>query len=75
MRADGGGGFLQVVVRYFPEEQVVHHVPVGDVVVDVVDTPAVRSVHGLHRRGGKVEVRVVKSLVRHKLSNKQSANK
>ena len=64
MRADGGGGLLQVVVRDLREEQVVHHVTVGDVVVDVIDTPAVRSVHGLHRRGGEVEVRVVKSLVR-----------
>lgn len=64
MRADGGGGLLQVVVRDFPEEQVVHHVTVRDVVVDVVDPPAVRSVHGLHCRGGEVEVRVVKSLVR-----------
>lgn len=68
MRADGGGGLFQVVVRDFGEEQVVHHVTVGDVVVDVVDAPAVRSVHRLHRRGGEVKVRVVESLVRSKQS-------
>lgn len=44
------------------EEEVVRHVPVGDVVVSIVDAPPVLSVHRLHRRRGKVEVRVVERL-------------
>lgn len=62
-RTDGGRGLLEVVVGDLGEEEVVRHVPVGDVVVSVVDAPPVLSVHRLHRRRGEVEVRVVKRLL------------
>lgn len=62
VRPKGGGRQLEVVVRDLCEEEVVRNVAVGDVVVGVVNTPAVRSVHGFHCRGGEVEVGVVKRL-------------
>lgn len=61
-RPDGGRGLLKIVVGDLGEEEVVRHVPVGDVVVGVVDAPPVLSVYGLHRRRREVEVRVIECL-------------
>lgn len=64
VRAEGSGGLLEVVVRDLGEEEMMRHVTVGDVVVGVINAPAVRSVHRLHRRGCEVEVCVVKRLIK-----------
>lgn len=61
-RSDGSGGLLEVVVGDLGEEKVVCHVPVCDVVVSVVDAPAVLAVDSLHRRRREVEVRVIERL-------------
>lgn len=46
------------------EKQVVSDVTVGDVVMSIVDAPAVLSVDGLHGRRCEVKVGVVKRLTR-----------
>lgn len=61
-RSDGSRGLLKVVVGNLGEKEVVCHMTIGDVVVSVVDAPAVLSVYGLHRCRGEVEVRVVERL-------------
>lgn len=61
-RSDGCRRLLEVVVGDLREKQVVRDVSVGDVVVSVVDSPAVLSVNGLHGRRCEVEVGVVKRL-------------
>lgn len=53
---------FEIVMRDLGEEQVVRYVAVRDIVVRIVDTPAVRSIDGLHSRCGEVEVRVVEGL-------------
>lgn len=63
---------LEVVVRNLGEKQVVRYVTVSDVVVGVVDPPAVRSIDSLHRCGRKVKIRIVKGLQDAKSSTRSS---
>lgn len=65
MRPDRSRCFHEVVVRDLREEEVVCHVAIRDVMVQIVDSPSEGSVHRLQSRGCEVEIRVVVRLRSH----------